>query len=52
MPNFDLAKILIDLGLTENEAKVYVAALSLGPATILKIAQAAAIKRTTVYFVV
>lgn len=52
MPNDNLAKILIDLGLTENEAKVYVAALSLGPSAILKIAQAAEIKRTTVYFVV
>ena len=52
MKNDSLAKILIDLGLTENEARVYVAALSLGPATVLKIAQAASIKRTTVYFVV
>ncbi|OGF20940.1 hypothetical protein A2Y83_01710 [Candidatus Falkowbacteria bacterium RBG_13_39_14] len=47
-----LQKILTELGLTENEAAVYLAALSLGPSTILKIAKTAEIKRTTVYSVV
>ena len=47
-----LEKILVELGLTENEARVYFAALSLGPATVLRIASAAETKRTTVYSVV
>ena len=34
-----LQKILTELGLTANEAAVYLAALSLGPSTILKIAK-------------
>lgn len=52
MRNLTLINILHDLGLTENEATVYLASLSLGPTTILKIAQAAEIKRTTVYSVI
>lgn len=52
MPNKSLEFILTGLGLTEHEAKVYLGALSLGPSTILKIARAAEIKRTTVYSVV
>lgn len=40
-----------ETGLSENEARVYLAALSLGPATILRIARAAEIKRTTAYSV-
>lgn len=47
-----LSKILIDLGLSENEAKVYLAAMALGPSSISKIAQSAGVKRTTVYFVI
>ncbi|MSU75310.1 MAG: hypothetical protein EXS55_02245 [Candidatus Magasanikbacteria bacterium] len=47
-----LLKTLTTLGLTDHESAVYLAALSLGPSTILKIAQAAEIKRTTVYSVV
>ena len=47
-----LATILVELGLSENEAKIYLAALSAGPATILKIARTAEVKRTTVYSVV
>lgn len=52
MPNKSLETTLTSLGLTEHEAKVYLAALSLGPSTVLKIARAAEIKRTTVYSVV
>ena len=47
-----LLKILNSLGLSENEAKVYLAAMSLGPTTILQISRAAQIKRTTVYSVI
>lgn len=52
MRNNKLTNTLKDLGLTENEARVYLTALALGSATILKIARAAQIKRTTVYSVV
>jgi sugar-specific transcriptional regulator TrmB len=52
MQNTKLTKILTDLGLSEHEALVYLANISLGPTTILKIAQAAEIKRTTVYAVI
>lgn len=44
-------KILQGLGLSEHEAGVYLANLALGPATVLKIARRANIKRTTVYSV-
>lgn len=49
MKNNQLLTILHELGLTENESAVYFAALSSGPTTILKLAQAAELKRTTVY---
>ncbi len=52
MHNQQLIETLTEFGLSENEAKVYFGALSLGPSSILKIAQAAEIKRTTVYTVV
>lgn len=52
MPQNRLINTIKDLGLTENEAQVYYASLSLGPSTILKIARAADLKRTTVYSVV
>jgi len=38
------------IGLSEKEAKVYLAALELGEATVQEIAQKAGINRTTVYF--
>lgn len=52
MRNNKLTNILKDLGLTENEAGVYLAALSLGSSSILEIANIAEIKRTTVYSVI
>jgi sugar-specific transcriptional regulator TrmB len=52
MKNSQLLKILEDLGLTENESQVYLTALSLGPTTVLAIARAAEIRRTTVYAVI
>jgi HTH-type transcriptional regulator, sugar sensing transcriptional regulator len=47
-----LENTLVDSGLSENEARVYLAALSLGPSTVLAISRAAGSKRTTVYAVV
>ncbi len=47
-----LKNLLIELGLNENEAVIYLVSLSLGHSTILKISQAAEIKRTTVYSIV
>jgi len=44
-------KELVALGLSENEAKVYVAMLSLGKTTVLAIARKSGLKRTTVYAV-
>ncbi|MDP2586254.1 MAG: helix-turn-helix domain-containing protein [Candidatus Komeilibacteria bacterium] len=43
------AKILQDLGLTEIEAKIYLASLELGTETVLKIAKQAQVKRPTAY---
>ena len=43
---------LISLGLEEKEAIIYLAALSLGKTSILKIAQISEVKRTTVYDIV
>lgn len=47
-----LLSALQDAGLTEKEAAVYFAALTLGPATVLRIARSSGLKRTTVYSVV
>ena len=47
-----LLTALIDIGLTEKEARVYFASLSLGPTTLLRIAGKAGINRTTCYPVV
>ena len=40
------------MGLSHNEALVYLAALSLGPTTVLKIAEASDLERTNIYRVV
>lgn len=50
--NQKLANILNNLGLTDKESGVYLSSLSLGPATILKLAQASGLKRTTIYSVI
>lgn len=47
-----LVKNLIDIGLSEHEAKIYISTLSLGPTTIKKIAAGAEIKRTSVYYII
>lgn len=49
MKNQQLLTVLEDLGLSQNEALVYLTSLSLGPSTILGISKAAQIRRTTVY---
>ncbi len=50
--NEQLEQILKDLGLTENEASVYLASLSLGPTTVVNISKASELRRTTVYSVI
>lgn len=47
-----LLGVLTNLGLGEYEAAVYLAMLTLGPSSVVKIAQAAEIKRTTVYSII
>ncbi len=42
-------KLLIDLGLSQNESRVYLAVLGLGSDTVLNIAKKAGIKRPTCY---
>jgi HTH-type transcriptional regulator, sugar sensing transcriptional regulator len=49
--NDELITQIEDLGLSEKEARVYVANLMLGPATVQKIADQAAIKRVTTYVI-
>lgn len=52
MKNTKLFSVLKDIGLTDNEAQIYTCALELGQTTILKIARASEIKRSTVYSVI
>lgn len=49
--NEKLTSALERMGLTENESRVYFAALSLGPSAVLQLSRAAGVKRTTVYSV-
>ncbi len=52
MQKQDIKATLIDFGLSEYEAMVYIASLSLGPATVNEIAKNSGVKRTTVYPVI
>lgn len=52
MAKKDLEMVLKEIGLNGNEAKVYLASISLGPTTVLRIARHANLKRTTVYSVI
>lgn len=52
MKNEHLLGILMELGLNEKEAKVYLAGLSLGPTSVAKIASISQIKRPSVYPVI
>lgn len=47
-----LTNILKNWGLSENEAKVYLAALELGQATVISLARKSLVKRTTIYTVI
>ena len=47
-----LTDVLQKIGLTENEAKVYMASISLGPSPVLALSRTAGVKRTTVYSVI
>lgn len=47
----NLLPILKSIGLSENQAKIYLAGLELGPASILDIARVSGVKRTTIYSV-
>jgi len=47
----DLVEITKNLGLTTKAAKIYLAALELGEASVQQLAQRAGIKRTTLYYV-
>lgn len=47
----DLIEITKNLGLTTKAAKIYLAALELGEASVQQLAQRARIKRTTLYYV-
>ncbi len=49
MTKKQLLRLLTDLGLSEPEACIYLASLSLGSSTIMKLASEANIKRTTAY---
>lgn len=49
--NEQLLRQLEDMGLSEKEAKVYVASLMLGPATVQQISTQADIKRVTTYVI-
>ena len=48
----ELQKILIDYGLSVNEAKIYLAMLNFGHSTILAISKETEIKRPTVYITI
>ena len=52
MKTTPLVTTLTNIGLSEHEAKVYLAGLSLGPTTVLKLARSAELKRTTVYTII
>lgn len=52
MQNEKLFGILKDIGLSEDEANVYLSTLSLGVTSVLKIARATNIKRTTIYGII
>ena len=52
MKQSQLLDILIDIGLTPNEASVYLASLSIGPSTVIAISRKAGTKRSTTYSVI
>lgn len=47
----DLAEVIKNLGLTTKAARIYLAALELGEATVQELAQKSRLKRTTLYYI-
>lgn len=47
----DLVEIIKNLGLTTKAARIYLAALELGEATVQELAQKSRLKRTTLYYI-
>ncbi len=52
MDKNNLIKTISDFGLSDHESRIYIASLSLGATSILKLSKEAGIKRTTTYSVV
>lgn len=52
MKNDQIIERIQGLGLSENEARVYVSSISLGPSSALNIARHAGLKRSTVYSII
>ena len=52
MSSKSLILALESIGLNENESNLYLASLSIGASTILKLSRASGIKRTTVYSII
>ncbi|KXJ98680.1 MAG: Sugar-specific transcriptional regulator TrmB [Parcubacteria bacterium OLB19] len=53
MKNFEkLLVILNKIGLTDNESRVYLASLQLGPAKVAQLSRISNVKRTTIYPIV
>jgi sugar-specific transcriptional regulator TrmB len=50
--NNQFVESLTSIGLNENEARLYLAGLELGPTTILKLSKSASVKRTTAYSII
>ncbi len=50
--NKQLKKTLVDIGLTDEESRVYLTALSLGPDTVAHISKKSALPRTTTYDII
>ncbi len=47
--NIEITKKMVEIGLKELEVRVYLAMLSLGETTVMKISHASGVKRSTVY---
>ena len=52
MQTKQIKEALVDFGLSEHEALVYLSSLTLGPTTVNKIAKHSGVKRTTIYPVI
>lgn len=48
----ELQTALCNIGMSQKEATLYLSALSLGPATVLRLSKASGLRRTTVYSII